>query len=74
VARLGIEHAVLLDTNFALWREYENAGWPGRYLWNADGMLADYHYGEGAYAGLRARDLRAAGRLARAACAAATRG
>jgi thiol-disulfide isomerase/thioredoxin len=50
VARLGIAHAVLLDTNFALWREYENAGWPGRYLWNADSMLADYHYGEGAYA------------------------
>jgi thiol-disulfide isomerase/thioredoxin len=50
VARLGIEHAVLLDTDFALWREYENAGWPGRYLWNAEGLLADYHYGEGAYA------------------------
>jgi hypothetical protein len=49
VARLGIEHAVLLDTNFALWQEYENAGWPGRYLWGPDGMLADYHYGEGAY-------------------------
>jgi hypothetical protein len=49
VARLGIEHPVLLDTNFALWQEYENAGWPGRYLWNADGMLADYHYGEGDY-------------------------
>ncbi|HEY4910048.1 MAG TPA: DipZ protein, partial [Methylomirabilota bacterium] len=32
VARLGIEHAVLLDSNFALWRDYENAGWPGRYL------------------------------------------
>jgi hypothetical protein len=50
VARLGIDHAVLLDTDFALWHEYENAGWPGRYLWNAAGVLADYHYGEGAYA------------------------
>jgi len=50
VARLGIHHCVLLDTDFALWHEYENAGWPGRYLWNADGALADYHYGEGAYA------------------------
>jgi hypothetical protein len=50
VARLGIEHAVLLDTGFALWRDYENAGWPGRYLWSPDGTLADYHYGEGAYA------------------------
>ena len=49
VARLGIEHAVLLDTNFALWQDYENAGWPGRYLWGPDGMLADFHYGEGAY-------------------------
>jgi hypothetical protein len=50
VVRLGIEHAVLLDTDFALWRDYENAGWPGRYLWNPAGVLADYHYGEGAYA------------------------
>ena len=50
VKRLDISHPILLDTNFALWREYENAGWPGRYLWNADGLLADYHYGEGAYA------------------------
>jgi thiol-disulfide isomerase/thioredoxin len=49
VARLGIEHAVLLDTNFAFWREYENAGWPGRYVWGPAGTLVDYHYGEGAY-------------------------
>jgi hypothetical protein len=51
VARLGIEHPVLLDTDYAMWHEYENAGWPGRYLWNGDGALADYHYGEGDYAG-----------------------
>jgi len=50
VERLRIEHPVLLDTNFALWQDYENAGWPGRYLWRPDGMLGDYHYGEGAYA------------------------
>ena len=49
VERLGVMHPVLLDPEFLLWREYENAGWPGRYLWGADGMLADYHYGEGAY-------------------------
>jgi hypothetical protein len=49
VARLGIEHAVLLYTDFALWREYENAGWPGRYLWGPAGTLVDYHYGEGGY-------------------------
>jgi hypothetical protein len=50
VARLGIAHPVMLDTNFALWYDYENEGWPARYLWNGEGHLADYHYGEGAYA------------------------
>jgi hypothetical protein len=49
VARLSIEHPVLLDTDYALWHEYENAGWPGRYLWTAEGTLFDYHYGEGDY-------------------------
>jgi hypothetical protein len=49
IARLEIVHPVLLDSNFALWQDYENAGWPGRYLWNAAGLLADYHYGEGGY-------------------------
>jgi len=50
VARLGIEHPVCIDTEFALWRAYDNEGWPARYLWNADGHLAEYHYGEGGYA------------------------
>ena len=50
VARLGIEHAVLIDTRFELWATYENPGWPARYLWSGDGVLADYHIGEGGYA------------------------
>jgi hypothetical protein len=50
VARLGIEHAVLLDTDGAMWQLYGNEGWPGRYLWDAQGTLVDLHYGEGAYA------------------------
>jgi len=50
VVRLGVAHPVLLDTNYALWQDYENAGWPGRYVWGPDGILRDYHYGEGAYA------------------------
>jgi hypothetical protein len=50
VARLGIEHAVLLDTDSAMWQLYGNEGWPARYLWDVHGTLADLHYGEGAYA------------------------
>jgi hypothetical protein len=50
VWRLGISHPVLLDTELQLWQEYENEGWPARYLWDKRGMLFDYHYGEGSYA------------------------
>jgi hypothetical protein len=50
VQRLGIEHPVCLDTEFALWREYENEGWPARYLFDGASMLFEFHYGPGAYA------------------------
>ncbi len=49
VQRLGIEYPVLIDSDFELWREYENEGWPARYLFDGRGRLFDYHYGEGAY-------------------------
>ncbi len=49
VARLGISYPVLLDPDLEMWREYENRGWPARYLFDARGLLFDYHYGEGAY-------------------------
>jgi hypothetical protein len=49
VARLGIEHAVLLDSEFRLWREYENEAWPARYLFDRRLRLYSMHYGEGAY-------------------------
>jgi hypothetical protein len=41
---------VCIDLGFELWRAYDNAGWPARYLWDGDGHLAEYHYGEGGYA------------------------
>ena len=49
VAALGIEYAVLLDPEFEVWRLYGNEGWPGRYLFGADGLLRYMHYGEGDY-------------------------
>jgi AhpC/TSA family len=50
VARLEIAYPVLLDPDLEMWREYENRGWPARYLFDRRGMLFHYHYGEGAYA------------------------
>jgi hypothetical protein len=49
VARLGIEHAVLLDPDLEVWRAYGNRGWPARYLFDRRGLLVDVHFGEGAY-------------------------
>lgn len=50
VERLGIEHPVAIDTEFDVWRDYGNTGWPTRYLWDQRGRLVYYHFGEGAYA------------------------
>jgi thiol-disulfide isomerase/thioredoxin len=49
VKRLQIDYPVLIDSDFELWREYDNRGWPARYLFDGRARLFDYHYGEGAY-------------------------
>jgi hypothetical protein len=50
VQRLQITHPVLIDSELEVWREYENKGWPARYLFDGRARLFDYHYGEGGYA------------------------
>ncbi len=50
VARLGIAHPVLIDSELEVWQEYENVGWPARYLFDGRARLFDYHFGEGGYA------------------------
>jgi thiol-disulfide isomerase/thioredoxin len=49
VARLQVPYPVLLDPDLEMWREYENQGWPARYLFDGASRLFDYHYGEGGY-------------------------
>jgi AhpC/TSA family len=49
VRRLEILYPVVVDVDYEIWRLYGNLGWPARYLFNDRGMLAHYHYGEGAY-------------------------
>jgi thiol-disulfide isomerase/thioredoxin len=49
VERLGIEHPVVVDSNLEVWDWYGNQGWPARYLWDQNGALFAYHYGEGGY-------------------------
>jgi len=49
VSRLKISHPVLIDSELQLWQEYENEGWPARYLFDGAARLFAYHYGEGGY-------------------------
>ena len=49
VGRLEVPYPVVVDLDHVIWNLYENRGWPARYLFNAEGRLFDYHYGEGAY-------------------------
>jgi AhpC/TSA family len=49
VARLDVPYPVVVDVEYEIWRDYGNLGWPARYLFDARGLLFDYHYGEGCY-------------------------
>lgn len=49
VARLDVAYPVVVDVELGIWRDYGNLGWPARYVFNQQGRLCDYHYGEGAY-------------------------
>jgi thiol-disulfide isomerase/thioredoxin len=49
VARLGVPYPVVVDAELEIWQEYGNLGWPARYLFNQEGRLFDFHYGEGGY-------------------------
>jgi thiol-disulfide isomerase/thioredoxin len=50
VERLRIPYPVAVDAEMEIWQLYGNLGWPARYLFNQDGLLAEFHYGEGGYA------------------------
>ena len=49
VRRLAVPYPVVVDVELQIWQEYGNLGWPARYLFNQEGRLFDYHYGEGGY-------------------------
>src|SRR4051795_9657297 len=49
IEAMEIPWPVVLDPDFAVWREYGNRGWPARYLFDREGALRLFHYGEGEY-------------------------
>jgi len=49
IARLGIEHPVVLDSNYQVWHAFANRCWPAKYLIDKDGYVRFFHFGEGDY-------------------------
>ncbi len=50
VRDLGIQYPVALDNDFKIWNAYHNEYWPAHYLIDAQGVIRQQHFGEGAYA------------------------
>jgi thiol-disulfide isomerase/thioredoxin len=46
---LGVDYAVVIDNDFAIWQSLANRYWPALYLVDGDGRTRYHHFGEGNY-------------------------
>ena len=49
VKDMGIDYAVAIDNDYAVWRAFDNYFWPALYFADAQGRLRHHHFGEGEY-------------------------
>jgi thiol-disulfide isomerase/thioredoxin len=45
-----IDYPVVVDSDYEIWRAFDNHYWPALYLANADGVISHRQFGEGGYA------------------------
>jgi hypothetical protein len=46
---MQVEHPIVLDNDYAIWRSFDNHYWPAIYVVDGDGRVRYTHFGEGAY-------------------------
>ena len=46
---LGVSYPIALDTDYAIWRGFDNHYWPALYILDAHGHVRHHHFGEGDY-------------------------
>jgi thiol-disulfide isomerase/thioredoxin len=46
----GVEYPVAVDSDYAVWRAFENHFWPAVYIADGEGRIRYHHFGEGEYA------------------------
>jgi thiol-disulfide isomerase/thioredoxin len=49
IADRGIDYPVAVDSDYGIWRAFDNHYWPALYLVDRDGVIRDHHFGEGRY-------------------------
>ena len=47
VSDLKIAYPVAIDSNYAIWRAFDNQYWPAQYIIDAQGRIRRHHFGEG---------------------------
>jgi thiol-disulfide isomerase/thioredoxin len=45
----GIGYPVAVDSDYGIWRAFDNHYWPALYFVDADGIIVGHHFGEGRY-------------------------
>jgi thiol-disulfide isomerase/thioredoxin len=46
---LNVTYPVALDSNYEIWRAFDNQYWPAHYFIDAKGNIRGHHFGEGGY-------------------------
>jgi cytochrome c biogenesis protein CcdA/thiol-disulfide isomerase/thioredoxin len=49
VRDLGITYPVAIDSNYGIWKAFNNEYWPAHYFIDANGQIRYHHFGEGEY-------------------------
>jgi thiol-disulfide isomerase/thioredoxin len=48
-AERGIDYPVAVDSDYGVWKAFDNHYWPALYFVDRDGNIRDHHFGEGRY-------------------------
>ncbi len=46
---MGVDYPIAIDSDYAIWRAFENNYWPATYLVDAQGRIRHHRFGEGEY-------------------------
>jgi thiol-disulfide isomerase/thioredoxin len=49
VAELAVGYPIAIDSDYAIWRAFENNYWPAVYIADQEGRIRHHHFGEGGF-------------------------